>query len=403
MGLVASAVYSALFALSLGCTSSTPPDAPAAAKPSELPELTAELLTVEASAWPLIARSQGNLLADEVTDVGTRVAGRVAEVLVDLGDRVEADQPLARLDVTDAQLQIIQAEAQLLQARSAVGLLEGEPISKLNPENAPPVRQERALWEEAQLRLARTQSLAADDAISSSELETIVAAERVAEARYSASLNSVREKIALIYVREAELAVIRQQVADATIRAPYAGQIQQRAVSPGAFVNVGSTIATLVRTDVLRYRGALPERFAKRLAIGQDVTLNIESISTPRNVKVTRISPMLDPLTRSLTFEAVVDNSAGELRTGLFAEASVTIDTESKAIVIPISAAIQFAGAEKVWLVQDGVTQEREVFLGTRRGDLVEVLEGLSPGDVILRDAKSGRIARVTTAATEGT
>jgi RND family efflux transporter MFP subunit len=343
------------------------------------------------------------LLADEVTDVGTRVAGRVAEVLVDLGDRVEAGQPLARLDVTDAQLQITQAEAQLLQARSAVGLLEGEPVSKLNPENAPPVRQERALWEEAKMRLERTQSLAADNAISSSELETIVAAERVAEARYSASLNSVREKIALIYVREAELAVIRQQVADATIRAPYAGQIQQRAVSPGAFVNVGSTIATLVRTDVLRYRGALPERFAKRLAIGQDVTLNIESIAAPRNVKVTRISPMLDPLTRSLTFEAVVDNSAGELRTGLFAEASVTIDPQSKAIVIPISAAIQFAGAEKVWLVLEGVTQEREVFLGTRRGDQVEVLEGLSPGDVILRDAKLGRIARVTSATSEGT
>lgn len=384
---------SVLLIVASGCQQIEPANAKAEKPP--LPEIEVECLVVQPQAWPLIARSQGNMMADEVTEVGTRVAGRIAEIHVDLGDLVELDQPLATLETSEFKLLVEQAEAELLQTRAAVGLLPGEPTSKLDPQNAPPVRQEKALWEEAKTKLARTEKLASELAVAAVEIEQVIAAERVAEARYSASLNGVREKIALIAVREAELSLAKQRLLDATIRAPFSGQVQRRATSPGTYVNVGDSIATMVRTDLLRFRGSLPERYARKLAIGQDIELSIESVADVRNVAVTRISPMLDPLSRSLIFEAIVENPSRELHTGLFAEANITVDASAQAIVIPLAACVQFAGAEKVWKVVDGVAAEQEIFLGTRREPWVEVLSGLESGDIIIKDASQGSIAKV--------
>src|SRR5690606_32989464 len=112
-------------------------------QPAELPVLKAETFVVQQSTWPTIVRCQGTLYADETAAVGARVAGRVAEVHVDLGDAVTAGQPLVSLQTDEFQLLVAQAEAELAQARSAVGLLEGDPVERLIPENSPPVRQER--------------------------------------------------------------------------------------------------------------------------------------------------------------------------------------------------------------------------------------------------------------------
>jgi multidrug efflux pump subunit AcrA (membrane-fusion protein) len=112
-------------------------------------------------------------------------------------------------------------------------------------------------------------------------------------------------------------------------------------------------------------------------------------------VKVTRISPTLDELTRSLLFEAEIDNSDGRLRTGLFAEAAVVLDPDARALVVPRSAVTEFAGAEKVWAVEEGRSAERIVITGQRRGDLVEIVSGLDAGTVVLWNGDDGRIARI--------
>ena len=98
---------------------------------------------------------------------------------------------------------------------------------------------------------------------------------------------------------------------------------------------------------------------------------------------------------RSLSYEAVIDNSANALTTGLFAEARIVIDETSTAIVIPQSALIEFAGAEKVWKIVDGETQEQEVLTGERRSEGIEILQGLKAGDQILLNASLGRPAKI--------
>jgi len=365
------------------------------AKTKSLETLDADVLGIKLSSWPTTVRSQGSLYADEQSIVGAKVAGRVAEVHGDVGDVLKLGDPLVTLDQEDFLLQVQQAEAQLLQARSSVGLLEGDPVAKLDPANAPPVRQERALWEETQSSLERIASLRSQNAMSQGEYDVAAAAERVAEARYASAVNGVREKIALIQVRQVELAVARERLKDAIIRAPMDGFVLNRQVAPGTFVSVGQPVATIVRTNPLRFRGKIPERYSQSIAVGQSLRLKIESVTEPREAKITRVSPALDQQSRALTFEALIENENQTLRAGLFAEAEVVTDPDALAIVVPDSAISEFAGATKAWKVVDGVMQEQEVRIGERRGASLQVVQGLAAGDLILLDAERGRVGKV--------
>lgn len=360
-----------------------------------LESVSAEVWTVSTCPWPTFVRSQGSLYPDEESVVGAKVAGRVAEVHVDLGDRVAAGDPLVTLDREEFRLEIAQAEAQLQQTRSAVGLLADDDVEQLVPENAAPVREAKAVWEEAKSSLDRATKLRAQDAVARGEYEQAAATERVSEARFASALNSVREKIALIGVRQAELQLARQRFDDAVIAAPLDGYVQRRHVAQGNYISVGQPIAIIVRTQPLRFRGTVPERYAQLLDIGQTVRLQIESVTRSYEAEITRVSPALDQQSRALVFEAEIDNRDHDLRTGLFVEAEVVIDPDATALIIPGSALTEFAGTQKVWKVIDGVAAEQEVLAGARRDDEREILSGLTAGDRILRDGSKGRVARI--------
>jgi RND family efflux transporter MFP subunit len=378
-----------------GCGSGHEAEQPKAAA-AELPSLTAEVLQVEEVAWPRTVRSQGNLVADEVVVVGARIAGRVEQVSVDLGDKVAVDAPVAVLDQEEFKLQVILADAQLTQSRSALGMKATDLVDQLNPLMAPPVREARAVLDDAKTRADRLRPLRERNAVTQEALETAVAAEQVAEARLTSAYNGVLEKIAQIRVRSAELALAKQRLDDAVIVAPLDGLVEQRHVSKGSFVQIGDPIVTLVRTSTLRFQGTLPERQATRIAVGQEVRLHIESVAEPRIAKITRISPVIAEQSRSLMFEAAVDNADGRLQTGLFAEAEVVVDPTSQSIAIPPGAITEFAGAEKVWKVIDGVAQEQIVETARRGETAIEIISGLAPGDTILHNAAEGKIARIT-------
>lgn len=388
---------SCLFAVAaiVGCGHGGQADSSGAARQSELPVVKAAVIMIEQRPWPGIVRTQGSLIADEVTVVGAKLAGRVAEVDVDFGDVVPADQPLATLDQDEFRLQISLADAQLLQARAALGLKPADPVEGLDPLSSPPVKEAKAVWDESKTRVDRIRQLRARSAVTQEELDQAVAAEEVASARYGSAINGVREKIAQIGVRAAELSLAGQRLTDTVVRAPFEGFVQERHVARGSFVQVGSPIVTLVRTGALRFRGAMPERHAQKLALGQQLTLTIEGVEQPLPATVTRISPGIDEMNRSLVFEAEVENRDGSLRTGLFAEAEVVVDRAARAIVVPQSAVAEFAGAEKVWKVVEGVAREQVVQTVHRGSPEVEIVSGLAAGDLILRDAIQGRVARI--------
>jgi len=353
--------------------------------------LKAAVVPVEQRPWQTVIRSQGSLVADESSVVGAKVAGRVVSVSVDLGDYVHQGDVVAQLDENELRLQVLQAEAQLAQACAAVGLTPADSLEMVNRENSPPVRQEFAVLQEARATLARLKRLQEQAAVTLADLDASAAAVAVAEARYASALNGVEEKLALIKVRKAELALAQDALQHAAIRAPFDALVQERQAAPGAYLSVGDPVVTLVRTDPLRYRGTIPERYALELQTGQEVRVRLEGEPEPIVARVSRISPALEELSRSLTFEADLPNPDGRLRTGLFAEAAVVVDSRSEALAVPASAVIEFAGVEKVWRVADGAASETPVQTGRREQGLIEIVSGLQRGDTVLKDAATGR------------
>ena len=358
-------------------------------------------ITIEKSLWPKLVKCQGTLIADEVTTVGAKVAGRIAEVPVDLGDIACQNDVLVQLDPKEFEFLLEQAEAQLLQARSAVGLKPGDPVSGLNPDNAPPVRETRAIWDEAKKAVERIRQLSKSDAISIADIDIAESAERVASARYSSAQNGVREKIALIAVQSALRELAHQRLSEAIVRAPFKGAIESRLVATGTYVQPGQPLMSIAKTSVLRFRGSVPERFAQQLKLGMKLELSFDLSDQVRTVSITRISPSLDQVNRSLVFEAKIDNEDGKLRSGLFSEGVIQLDPDAEAIVIPISALVRFAGVDKVWKIVGGKLKEQVVGLGRQKENLIEIRSGLAQGDVILVEGKVGKIGRFDSKSSE--
>lgn len=354
----------------------------------EARQVTGPLTTVALQPWPTMVRVQGSLVADEVTSVAARVAGRVVAVDYDLGDSVQAGDALIRLDAREFELKLAQAEAQLSQARAAIGLHPEDPLESLNPVNSPPVREARAVRDEARQQLQRLEPLLQQGAIVANDWETAQSLMSVAEARYNSAMNGVREKIALVRVQSALLELARQELEDTTIPAPFSGLVQSRTAALGMYVQVGEPLMEIAKTDRLRYRASVPERYAGSLSVGQSVHISVGG--QRRSGKVERIAPALDPLNRSLTFEAMVDNSDGLLRAGLYAPAELVLNENSQAVVIQPNSLVRFAGVDKVWRVDKGMVQEAVVLLGRETSLGVEVLDGLAPGDQILQNARDG-------------
>ena len=367
-----------------------------AKKVETLPEVIVQgtAFAVEPLQWPKLVKCQGTLIADVVTTIGAKVAGRISEVPVDLGDVACQEDVLVRLDPREFRLLLEQADAQLLQARSAVGLKPGDPIEGLNPDNAPPVRETRAVWDEAKKAVDRIRQLSNRDAVSIADLDLAESAERVASARYSSAQNGVREKIALIAVQSALRDLAHQRLEETIVRAPFKGAIESRLVAAGTYVQAGQSLMSISKTTVLRFRGSVPERFAQQLKMGQQLELAFDLSEQVRTVPISRISPSLDQVNRSLVFEANIDNPDGLLRSGLFAEGVIQIDSEAKAIVIPTSALVRFAGVDKVWKIVDGKLKEQVVGLGRQKSEWIEIRTGLSSGDQLLLEGKDGKIAR---------
>jgi RND family efflux transporter MFP subunit len=353
-----------------------------------------EAITIQPEPWAELVRVQGSLDADEVAAIGAKVAGRVVRVAVDLGDEVAAGAELVVVDNHEYQLLVEQADAELRQARSVVGLRDGDPLDKLNPDNAATVREATAIHQESLKAVQRIRQLAEENAVSESDVELAESAESVAAARLTSAYNGVREKIAMIAAQTAQWELAKQNLVDTVIRAPFAGMIQRREIAVGSYVQPGQPLFTLVRVDPVRFRSAVPERHAHRLQLGQEVRISLALSRQQRSAKITRISPTLDPLNRCLTFEATIENADHSLRAGLFAEADVVLDSHASAIVIPQASLLRFAGVDKVWKIEGEEVREQIVRLGRQEAGRCEILDGLQAGDRILRDATAGRTGR---------
>ena len=325
----------------------------------------------------------GTLAAEEQVTLSFKVTGRVEEMRVDLGSTVRKGEPIARLTPTDFELRLRQADAALQQARARLGLDASGDTDTVDLEQTAVVRQARAALTEARRQRERVATFVERGISAKADLEAADAALEIAEGRHQDSLEEVRNRQAVLLQRRSELALARQQVDDATLRSPIDGVVRERLVFAGEYRAAGTPIVTIVRQHPLRLQLAVPERSATSLQVGQVVRVTVEGDANAYEGRVSRVSPAIEEGTRTLPIEAEVPNQSGRLRPGTFAKADI-VTANDPAIVIPQDALVMFAGIEKVLLVKDGKAHEQRVRTGLRVGDRVELIEGVSPGDVII-------------------
>ncbi len=325
----------------------------------------------------------GTLAADEQVVLGSKVAGRLAEMRVDIGTRVNKGDVLARLEPTDLKLRVDQAEAALQQARVRLGLKPEGTEERVDPDATSTVRQARAMLDEARSKRDRAAQLFEQQLIARTDLDAAVAGYQVGEGRYQDAVEEVRTRQALLAQRRSELELARQQWIASELKAPFDGAVRERNAQAGEYISVGAAVVTLVRMHPLRLRLAVPEREAASVRAGQLVSVRVEGDPAAYLGRVVRLSPAFEEGSRTLRVEAEVPNERSILRPGSFARAEIQTESGHQVVIVPASAVVAFAGIEKVIVVQDGKAVEKPVQTGRRAGDRVEILKGLSAGEQV--------------------
>ena len=270
------------------------------------PPRAVRLIPVENGTLPRTVSVAGTLAADEEVITSFKVPGRISGTMVDLGSKVSRNQVIARLDPTDFNLRIEQAEAALRQMRARLGLSPEGTDDRIDPEKTAPVKEARAVLEEARLNRNRAAKLHEKNYISRMDYDSAISRLLVAESRYQASVEEVRDRQALLAQRKSELALSRQQLADATLYSPIDGAVKERKTSVGEFLAAGSPVAVLVKSNPLRLKVSVPERDAGAIRVGQKTRVRIEGDPVEHTGRVVRLSPVFEKQNRTLTVEAEV-------------------------------------------------------------------------------------------------
>lgn len=207
------------------------------------------------------------------------------------------------------------------------------------------------------------------------------------------SQQDVEVAVAKARAAQASLARLEALAAMAEIRAPFAGRIAERKVSPGALVQAGMTaVAVLAQTDRLRVVVDLPDTEAKALQVGAVATVSIAAMKTSVEGKVGRISGRLDSATRTLRLEVDLDNAEGKVLPGHFADVTLILEVHPQSLVLPAGAVLPEKGKKYVMVLapQGGasVVQKREVKTGVDDGILTEITEGLSGTELLAANPK---------------
>jgi membrane fusion protein (multidrug efflux system) len=192
---------------------------------------------------------------------------------------------------------------------------------------------------------------------------------------------------AALKVAEADVALASARLAKTRIRAPFAGLVGPRDVSPGAYIRVGQPIATLTQLDEIEVVFSVPERFTGQLQRGARVTITTPAYpGFEADGEITVVDPVLDADTRNARVIARVPNPDRRFRPGMSANVSAVLWKRDDALTIPSEAVFAQGDAFLAYVVgADSTVQPVPVELGVRLARSVEVLSGVSAGDRVVR------------------
>lgn len=292
------------------------------------------VMTAQVTAQDFVDRftALATATASESIEVTSRISSVVTRINFREGEEVAAGQLLVELDSREIRAELALAEASLAQARS---------------------------------QFERSRSLATQKIISETQMEELEARMKMADAQVRAA---------------------QTRLDHAYIRAPFAGTVGLRRVSPGDLVGPDTVITTLDDTRTIRLEFSVPETFLGTLAPG--LTINASSSvypGRPFTGTVASIDSRVDPVTRAIKVIALIANGERLLKPGMFLTANLERSRQD-VLLVPEEALTPRQGRQFVFLVRDGRAVEREVQIGSRAPGLAEVKSGLAAGDLVVTE-----------------
>jgi RND family efflux transporter MFP subunit len=289
----------------------------------------------------------GDLRPIETIELRSRLAGDVVTVLVREGDRVRAGQLVATIEASQQESARASAVAQQTSAEA---------------------RLQTATWNAEQARALFTAGAIAETELRAATQEVAAAQAAVAAAR-------------------AQLRVAAIDAGNTRLVAPSAGIVSRRTVQPGERVAPNQSLVTMVRTDVLELTASVPERQAAAVRPGLPVRLVVGDRTV--EAKVTRVSPTVDPASRSITVYVAIPNANDAIKGNTFARGRVIGETRRGVLLVPTAAIRQPVAADDppfVWRIAGGTLEKRGVTLGTidEATGVAEVRDGLVAGDRVV-------------------
>ena len=290
-----------------------------------------EVVKVATASLPQSITTVGSLRSDESVTIRPEVAGRVAAINFQEGQRVAKGAVLLRLDPSINEAEVLQARANLKLARS---------------------KYERAV------------DLSKSNFISG-------------QARDEAENN--------LRVAEAAVALVEARLAKTEIRAPFAGVIGLRSVSIGDYVKEGADIVNLESIDLLKVDFRVPEVYMRLVKAGQPLQVALDAYPGKTfEGRVFAVNPLLDAAGRAVVIRAQVKNADAALRPGMFARVRLITSESTDSLVVPEQALVPQGSEQFVFKVVDGRAVRAKVEVGQRREGKVEVVSGVTAGEVVV-------------------
>jgi RND family efflux transporter MFP subunit len=313
-----------------------------------------DTVKVQLSDVPETYSVEGVVEATRQSTVSAQIAGRVKEILFDVGDTVKKGQVILRIDEREAAQALSGSQAQVMQAQAAL--------------------------QEAKANYERARQLFAQKFISQSALDKAQADYQVALARAAASeAGAGQSRIAKGYT---------------AVVAPYSGLVAQRLVEVGEMVNVGTPLMVGFDPTQMRVIVNVPQYKLADIGKHPEVSIELPSLNRWTKAQSVTVQPVADPRTHSTQVRINLSANEAGVYPGMFVRAYFTVGKARK-LLVPTSAVLHRGEVVAVYVVGDkGRLELRQVRLGEPNGqDQVEVVAGLNPGETVAVDAvKAGMV-----------
>lgn len=308
---------------------------------ANMPPTIVTAAPAKADSWGNSLTAPGSLDAVQGVTVSAEVPGKVVKIAFEPGAAVKAGDILVQLDISTEQAQLAAAES----------------TAKLGKAN-----------------LDRAQALRKDNTNSPAELDAADAQAKQA-------------------IAQAE--TIKAMIAKKTIRAPFAGRLGLRQVNLGQILREGDPVVNLQTIDPIYVNFSLPQQRLAQVTVGTQVLVSNDAAPGVNfDGKITAVSPEVDPLTRNVRVQATIANRDEKLRPGMYANVEVVLPQQTSVLMVPVTAVLSAPYGDSVFVVDEkkdeksGKTQQtlRQQFvrIGGSRGDFVNVVDGIKPGEMIV-------------------